>query len=258
MSFRALTILGLVLLAPGCAILDITPEPVEGLVPRGGDAARVAPFRRVVMMPFEAAAEDGDQAQELRAALEAEISRRNLFETVPVSESDLVDIELASARHTGTYKTDDLILASRRFGADGVLFGVLTQFRAYPDVRLGLRLYLLDCRNGRVPWATETLLDAGDRLVAQDVHNYHDMQLRKSESLLEHERVLRSPRLFTAYAASRVADGLRNTLKGGNAAPPAALPDSPPAKEPQGSDRKAVTLAEPSKAGDPELSAESR
>ena len=112
MSFRTLIILGVALLAPGCAILDITPEPVNGLVPRGGDTARVVPFRRVILMPFESASEDVVQAEELRSALEAEISRRNLFETVPVSESDLVDIELASARHTGTYKTEDLILAN--------------------------------------------------------------------------------------------------------------------------------------------------
>lgn len=214
---RALALV-LLVAAGGCAFLDVTPDPVPGLVPSGGTAGGSQPFRRVVFMPIEPAdPAAAPQAELLRRGIEAALARRNLFETVPVSQHDLVDIDLASARSQGTYKTDDLILASRRFGADGVLYGVLTQFAAYPHVRVGVRLYLLDCRNGRVPWATETLLDAGDRLVAQDVHNYHDVHLAKSPSLLDYERILRSPRMFSDYAASRIADSLRAAL-----VPPAA------------------------------------
>ncbi len=88
----------------------------------------------------------------------------------------------------------------------------MTQFEAYPTIRYGLRLYLLDCRNGRVPWASEVLLDSGDRLVAQDVHNYHDVQLERTTSLLEHERILQSPRLFGEYAAHRISATLQETL----------------------------------------------
>ncbi|MEZ6196379.1 MAG: hypothetical protein R3F20_11740 [Planctomycetota bacterium] len=199
--------------APGCLLVDITPGE-QNVVPYRSERPPASPLRRVVLPPLRM--EDAESPQELalRNALVDQITSRGLFEVVPVTARDLEDIELDSARMKGVYSTADLLALNRRFGADGVFTGTLLRFRAYPQMQIGMRLHLIDCRSGRVLWGTDLHLDASDRRVADDAHNWYDLVYRDpTESLVEHEKVLVSPRLFSTYAAYRISATLARSLR---------------------------------------------
>ncbi len=196
-----------------CAFLERpTPPPHTGPYPYHAQAGAPVPLRRVVMLPLETESCPAPQRLLLERTLLRAVAARNLFELVPAQERDVADTRIVSTRETGTYRTQDLVVLSRRFGAEGVLHGIVTHFQAYPQVVIGLRLTLLDCRNGRVPWATDVLLDASSRVIEQDVHNYHDSVLRDQGSLQDYRQVLISPRLFGEYASHRIAGTLAAAL----------------------------------------------
>ncbi len=214
---RLLAPLPALLLVSACAFIDKgTPPARPAAFPYHAEKDIAGGLRRVVMMPLRVERPTlNDSARILEQSLQRAISHRNLFEMLPVADKDLADTNIDSARSRGTFHTEDLITLSKRFGADGVLHGVVTHFQAYPQVVIGLRLTLLDCRTGRVPWATDVLLDASSRIIEQDVHNFYDTHRWEENSLWDHEKVLISPRLFGEYASERVASTLATALKGG-------------------------------------------
>ncbi len=197
-----------------CAFLEKgTPPPEPGAFPYHAESEPVGGLRRIVMMPLRSEVPGRPNAGSIETSLQRALSSKNNFELLPVHQSDLADTDLDTTRKIGTFKTEDLIVLSRRFGADGVIYGVVTHFQAYPQVIIGLRLTLLDCRTGRVPWATDVVLDASTRIIQQDVHNYYDTQKWEKDSLLDHEKVLISPRLFGDYASARIASTLAAALR---------------------------------------------
>ena len=214
-SGRVLAVLALTcgLMTPGCAVFEPgTPEARNDLVHHHGTSQSLQPPRRVVFLQLDSEVGHPGFARDLGGALHSAFARRALFEIVPVSAADLADTEIKLTRERGIYRTEDLLKVSRRFGADGILHGVVTRFAPYPRVSIGLRLHLLDCRSGGVPWATDLLLDGNEARVAQDVHNYYDTVRHGDASLMDFEKILISPRLFSVYAADRVARTLESTF----------------------------------------------
>lgn len=212
-------------LVTGCVMLDVTPAR-EDVVPYQTARKAAAPFRRVLLAPLRR--EDGADAAELkiRRALADAVVKQRVFEIVPVSRRELVDIEVERSRTMGTFSTEDLLALNRRFGVDGVLTGTLTRFEAYPEMTVGLRLHLIDCRTGRVAWGTDNLLSASDPRVRRDAHNFYDLGYHDpADSLDEENKVLISPRVFSRYVAHRVVETLAVTLQ----PPPKPVPgtDSP-------------------------------
>lgn len=205
---------GLVLSLPSCVMLDVTPSR-EDVVPYQAPSRPLAPFRRVLLAPLRR--EDGADASELvlRRALADAVVAQRVFEVVPVSRRELVDIEIERSRTRGTFSTDDLLTLNRRFGVDGVLTGTLTRFEAYPEMQIGVRLHLIDCRTGRVAWGTDNLLAASDPRVRRDAHNFYDLAYHDGTDSLEEERkVLVSPRVFSRYVAHRVVETLSASVGG--------------------------------------------
>ena len=198
----------------GCAIFgSSTPPPHDEAYAYHVEDKIPANMRRVVMLPLAVESHSHGCEDHITESLTQAIGSHHLFELLPVDESDVADTALKLTRKNGTYRTGDLITLSRRFGADGILSGTLTQFQAYPQVIIGLRLHLLDCRTGRVPWATDVVLDASSPSIAQDVHNFYDTQMREEDTLWDYEKILLSPRLFGKYAAKRIARTLAHSMK---------------------------------------------
>ena len=186
----------------GCALTTPTPDP-QDVVPHHEAAVR-RPMRRVAVMIDQAPPRHEETAERFADALRRQLTERNLFEPLPVTSADLADANLASIRTRGRYAPEDLLTVGRRFGVEGVLYVTMTDFAATPTIRFGARLALIDCRDGSAAWSTDVMLDGEDRVVAKDVHNWHDVHLKDRGSLIDHELVLISPRLFFDYAATRI------------------------------------------------------
>ena len=194
-----------------CTLVKPTPAPRD-LIPFHRGIPGKLPLVRVVLLPLHSEDTDSSAAELFGASLRNAITKRNVFEVVQVHEEDLAAMDFVLTREKGVYRTADLILMSQRFGADGVIFGTISRFRAFPAVQLGARLSLVDCRIGDLRWSTDFFLDAADAAVDQDVHNFHDVSLR-DEHVNGHHTVLVSPRLFCNYAAARTADTLERVIR---------------------------------------------
>ncbi len=210
---RALVAIGLALSmigSGGCKFAgDPTPPPVDLATSHEAEAQTVAKVRRVVVPPFQDLTGFPREAEQTRQAFLRALGRRQRFELIPLGETELREVLPRETFQSGTIAKDMLISAARRYRADGVLFGVVTHYRPYDPLVLGLKLEMASADTGAVVWATSGLYDAATLDVTQDVHNYHDTQLAGSSSLEGWRLILMSPSRFTDYACARLAATLK-------------------------------------------------
>jgi hypothetical protein len=161
---------------------------------------------RVVVPPFQDETGSAQQAEVVRLALMRALGKRQRFEMIPVGEHELREFLPPATFESGIIPRDVLLAAARRYRADGVLFGVLTQFRPYEPLVVGMSVELAAVNTGEVVWSSSGLYDAATRAVTQDVHNYSNTELAKTSSLEGWRIILMSPSRFTEYACARVAE----------------------------------------------------
>lgn len=206
------TLLFALLLFPagGCALGDLFPEPV----PRQEDIAvswragrhNGEDVRRVAVLPFMNLSPHEEAARRAEDALVTELRKRRVFELVQVGAGALTEREEQDFFRTGTIRNTTLLRMNETYNAGAVLYGVVTHYRPYEPLMVGLRVELVSAGDGRVLWAADGLFDAGDERVVDDVHNYHATKQAPSGKLEGWRSILVSPTRFTTYAASRMAE----------------------------------------------------
>lgn len=164
-------------------------------------------MRRVAVLPLAPAGE--------RAGLEAgattigplispELTASGLVEAVDVSPAEL-------SRWTGRPKlrlTQELpagVIESirRQTACDGILFGELTQFSAFPPLSVGLRMSLVDVQSGRIIWSVDEILDTGNPAVSNGARRYFHGTLKgPATDSFDSQIVLDSPIRFGRYAVA--------------------------------------------------------
>lgn len=196
------------LLAGGCSMRGGTPAAVPVASSYANAPSDGRDILRVVVPPFQDETGSPQQTEVVRTALMRALGKRQRFEMIPVGEHELREFLPPSTFETGIIPRDVLLAAARRYRADGVLFGVLTQFRPYEPLIIGMSVELASVGTGEVVWSTSGLYDAGTKAVAQDVHNYSNTNLAGTSSLEGWRINLMSTSRFTEYACARVADTL--------------------------------------------------
>jgi hypothetical protein len=201
--------LGLLLVfASGCRLPDVTPPPVPVATSFSQPASDGRELMRVVVPPFQDQTGSPQQAEDVRIALVRALEKRQRFELIQVGEHELREFLPAGTFESGVISRDTLLVAARRYRADGVLFGNLTHYRPYEPIVLGLAVELATVGTGEVVWSATGLYDAATCDVTQDVHNFNNKQLACTASLEGWRIILMSPSRFTEYACSRMADTL--------------------------------------------------
>jgi hypothetical protein len=197
----------LTLALSACAGRDCcTPPPVPVAASYSNPPSDGRDLMRVVVPPFQDETGSPQQTEAVRLALMRALGKRQRFELIPVGEHELREFLPPSTFETGIIPRDVLLAAARRYRADGVLFGVLTQFRPYEPLVVGLSVELASVGTGEVVWSASGLYDAATLAVTKDVHNFHSTQLAGTGSLEGWRIILMSPSRFTDYACSRVAE----------------------------------------------------
>ncbi len=205
----ALASLAIVLTAGCISFREPTPAPVPLASAHQSLPSDGRPIRRVVVPPFQDLNGSSRDAEQVRTALIRALGRSQRFELVPLGETELREVLPASTFETGVIPREALISSARRYRADGVLFGVLTHYKPYEPLVIGITVELAAASTGEVVWSASGLYDAGTQDVTEDVHNYHDTELAASGSLEGWRLILMSPSRFTDYACSRLAATLR-------------------------------------------------
>ena len=106
-----------------------------------------------------------------------------------------------------TYSLNQIGSIRETLNCDGVLLGTITEFKPYPHMVLGLRLRLLDLRDGELLWALEQIWDITDKTTEYRIKDYYKTQ-KKDDSRLNRQLAVVSPIEFIRFVSYEVAKTL--------------------------------------------------
>lgn len=160
-------------------------------------------IRRVVMLPVYHARIPGEVLKDVDVALVAELSKKAVFEVVPLSRAEMeVLIGVREVSSVERIPGDLFRKVQDQYGADGVMFTDLTHYSPYRPVSVGVRSKLVDIESGRIHWASDVLLDSSNAGVAAAAREYQKVMCRDNFPIQgDGGTVLMSPRLFVKFAA---------------------------------------------------------
>jgi len=107
-----------------------------------------------------------------------------------------------------TYTLDQIKAIRETLNCDGILIGTVTEFRPYPHMAVGLRLKLLDLRDGQLLWALEQVWDNADKTTEYRIKDYFQSQKRSGFAPLREQLAVVSPLEFIKFVSYEVAETL--------------------------------------------------
>jgi len=146
-------------------------------------------------------------SNDVTAALFQALQKKQVFGLKVVHQNDPSWRSLQLDRNSA-YTLDELLAIRDTLRCDGVLLGTLTEFRPYPHMALGLRLKLLDLRDGELLWALEQVWDSADKTTEKRIKNYFKSEKREGFAPLHERLAAVSPLEFIKFVSYEVAGTL--------------------------------------------------
>lgn len=148
-------------------------------------------------------------AESLQTEVVAQLVQSGRFEVINVSPDKLKE-------WTGRLKwsAEERLPASffkplrDDLGCDVVLFSRLTVFQAFPPLRVGWNMKLVDARDSKVWWSADEVFDAGRGDVSNAARVFSQQQANEGASIGDSQAILNSPTRFGRYTLN----SLFNTL----------------------------------------------
>ena len=203
----------LAVLTGGCETLKLTRTPAAPPPPQNffSPATPGEQLRRVALLPMHSGAFPDQYVRALDAAFLSELSKRGLFEVVPVSRAQMEALfgerQFSS---TETLPADALAQLRERCGVDGVLFTDLTHFSPYRPVSMGVRSKLVAVSTGQIRWAFDCVFDAGSTAVAEAAKRFQLTYSNEHQPLsTDGGSILLSPARFAKFVANETYASLR-------------------------------------------------
>ncbi len=103
------------------------------------------------------------------------------------------------------YTLDQLVAMRKTLKCNAVLIGTITEFKPYPHMVIGLRLKLLDLRDGQLVWALEQIWDTADKTTEKRIKKYFQEQLRAGYAPLNEQLATISSLNFIKFVAYEVS-----------------------------------------------------
>jgi hypothetical protein len=95
---------------------------------------------------------------------------------------------------------------------DAVLIGVITEYQPYPYMHIGLRLKLIDLRDGQLLWAYENSWNSTDRNTKQRMKDFYRRSNGSGRSELQEEILSISSKNFIKFISSETTETLQEPL----------------------------------------------
>jgi len=144
---------------------------------------------------------------DVTAGLFQALQKRQMFGLTVVSQHDPAWRSLQLEGNS--VQTLEQILAIREtLKCDAVLLGTVTGFGPYPHMTMGLRLKLLDLRDGQLLWAIEQVWDSTDKATEKRIKEYYLSEKRSGFAPLKEELAAVSPLEFIKFVSYEVAGTL--------------------------------------------------
>ncbi len=144
-----------------------------------------------------------DVTQKLYQALQ----KKQIFGLTVVRQSDSLWRSLQLDLNS-EYTLDQIIKIRQTLKCNAVLIGTVTEFRPYPHMIIGLRLKLLDLRDGQLLWALEQVWDSADKTTEYRIKDYFHSQKRSGYAPLREQLASVSSLEFIKYVSYEVAETL--------------------------------------------------
>lgn len=209
----------------GCNAVRQTIRPLRASAVPPPPAARTAnffrpplpdkslPMRRVAMLPLSGGQVTPEALRDITAAFHAELSKKALFEVVPISGSELEAMcgqrQLSSVVPLPAQVLDAV---REKYGAEGVLFTDITHLHAYRPIAIGVRAKLVDAGSGAISWASDCVYDSGHPAVAENARLFQRQFSDPHRSIPDDGgSVLISPSRFAKYVANATFNSLDAT-----------------------------------------------
>jgi hypothetical protein len=107
-----------------------------------------------------------------------------------------------------TYSLDQISAMYDTLKCDGILIGTITEFRPYPHMAIGLRLKLMDLRDGQLIWALEQIWDSAEKKTESRMRRYFKSQKSTGFTPLYEQLLDVSPLEFIKFVSYEVAGTL--------------------------------------------------
>jgi len=106
------------------------------------------------------------------------------------------------------YTLDQLSAIRETLKCNAVLLGTITEFRPYPHMTIGLRLKLIDLRDGQLLWGLEQIWDSADKTTEYRIRDYFHSQKRSGYAPLKEQLAVVSSLEFIKFVSFEVAETL--------------------------------------------------
>jgi len=107
-----------------------------------------------------------------------------------------------------TYTTEQLSAIRKTLKCDAVLLGDITGYQPFPHMTIGLRLKLIDLKDGQLIWALEQVWDSTDKTTESRMKRYYENQLQPGLPALQKQLMGVSPIEFMKFVAFEAAETL--------------------------------------------------
>jgi len=156
-------------------------------------------------------------SEQMTATLFEAVQKRQLFSLFAVARDDPAwrNVTLARQRLGSSenctpvlspgYSLAQLAELRKTLNCNAILTGRITHYRPYPHMAMGLRLRMIDLRDGRLLWALEQVWDTTDKTTQQQITRYFYRQIGPDFAPLGKELASVSPLKFMAFVAYEVA-----------------------------------------------------
>jgi hypothetical protein len=104
-----------------------------------------------------------------------------------------------------SYSLEQLLAIREALKCDGLLLGTITEYRPYPHMAIGLRMRLLDLRDGQLQWALEQVWDCDDKKTDKRIESYFKSEKRSGFAPLHDKLAAVSPIEFIKFVSYEVA-----------------------------------------------------
>lgn len=132
------------------------------------------------------------------------LQKKQVFGLTVVRQSDSLWRSLQLDLNS-QYTLDQISAIHETLKCDAILIGTITEFRPYPHMIIGLRLKLLDLRDGQLLWALEQVWDSADKTTEKRIKNYFKSEKRAGFAPLHEKLAAVSPIEFLKFIGYEVA-----------------------------------------------------
>lgn len=204
---NGMILLLLAILLPGCRTTPSLPSaPAANYYYRNPDK-QFTTFGRAAIVELNNDSSYPQISTDITGSLYQALQKRQVFGLTLIRQSDPSWRSL-QLEQDSNYTFEQLLAMRDVLKCDGLLVGTVTEYRPYPHMAVGLRLKLLDLRDGQLVWALEQVWDSADKATEKRIKTYYKTQKRDDYAPLNDKLAAVSPLEFIKFISYEVAGTL--------------------------------------------------